>query len=216
MSTPIIGTLFGRLFRKVALQGGVRRELDEPIRDAGNVRQVAVIIGIAVLLTNAAFYFLSGKYFEDRAAIYGGVTPEHVAGVRTAFGVFSGAVGAVSIFAAWQPMFVGHIIAALTSVAALIAGVNAATHDMTAVLPASLLVSSGVIGALVWKSLDRSRAAWAFLVGMTSILSAVLLFGATKVRNVLDVGLWTALIIPGLLAVATVALTLVRDEYRDA
>ncbi len=209
-------TLFARLFRKIAIQGGMRRELDEPVRDPRSVPQVAAIIGIAVVLTNAAFYFLSGMYFSDRAAIYGGVTPEHVNSVRIAFGVFTGSVGLAAILAAWQPMFVAHTIAAVTGLAALFAGIAAFSRDMTSVLPVSLVVSSFVLGILTWKSLDRSRPAWAFLVGMTSILSAVLLFGATKVRGVLDVGLWTALIIPGLLAVATVALTLVRDEYRDA
>lgn len=209
-------SLYARLFRKVVVQGGVRRELDEPVRDPKSLAQVAMLVGTAAILTNVAFYILAGKYFEDRSAIYGGVTPEQVAGVRLAFGVFTGSVAVASIVAAWQPMLFGHIVTALASIAALIAGVSAAKHDMTAVLPVSLLVSSAVLGTLTWKSLDRSRPAWAFLVGMTSILSAVLLFGATKVRGALDVGLWTALIIPGLLVVATVALTLVRDEYRDA
>lgn len=216
MSSRLVVTLFGLLFRKIAESGGMRRESDQPLRDPASLPQVAGIIAVAVALTNVAFYFLSGMYFEDRAAIYGGVTPEHVTSVRIAFGVFSGSVGVAGILAAWQPMLIGHFIAAVTSVAAFIAGIAAFAHDMTPVLPSSLLVTSLVIGLLVWKSLERARGAWAFLVGTTAMLSAVLLFGSTKVRGVLDIGLWTALIIPGMLLVATIALGLVRDEYRDA
>jgi hypothetical protein len=216
VSSRLAGELFARLFRKIGTHGGMRKDPDAPLRDPASMPQIAGIIAVAVLLTNVAFYFLSNLYFEDRAAIYGTVTPEHVSGVRIAFGLFTGSVGAAAIFAAWQPMFVGHVIAAFTSVAALIGGVAAIRPNITPVLPAALIVASIILGLLIWKSLDRSRSAWSFLVGMTSILAAVLLFGSTKVRGVLDIGLWTALIIPGMLAVATVALTLVRSEYRDA
>jgi hypothetical protein len=43
-----------------------------------------------------------------------------------------------------------------------------------------------------------------------------MLFGSTKVRGALGIGLWYAMIFPGLLAVATAALLLVRRDYRDA
>jgi hypothetical protein len=42
----------------------------------------------------------------------------------------------------------------------------------------------------------------------------VTFFGAPKIRHVLDIGLWHALIIPALMIVATIALGMVRDEYR--
>jgi hypothetical protein len=216
VSSRLVVSLFGLLFRKIAENGGMRKQLDEPLRDPASLPQIAGIIGVAVLLTNVAFYFLSGMYFGDRAAIYGGVTPEHVSGVRMAFGVFTGSVGVAAILASWQPMLIGHFIAAVAGIGALLAGVLAMASAVTPVLPAALIVSSLVIGLLVWKSLDRSRAAWAFLVGMTAMLAAVLLFGSTKIRGALDIGLWTALIIPGMLAVATVALAMVRSEYRDA
>lgn len=185
-------------------------------RDPREAMQIAGLVATAAVITNIAFYFLSGLYYEDRAAIYGSVTPEHITSVRITFAVFTGVVGAASVVAALQPLWVGLGIAGLASIAALVGGVAAATHKMTPVLPAALIVSGVVIAVLVWKTVERVRSAWAFLIGMTSVLAAVLLFGATKVRSVLDVGLYTALIIPGLLAVATVALTMIRDDYREA
>jgi len=187
-----------------------------PERDPRQTMQIAGLVAVACAITNIAFYFLSDLYFEDRSAIYGAVTAGHITGVRITFAVFTGTVGLASVVAAIQPRWVGLGIAAVTGVSALIAGIAAAAHDMTPVLPASLIVAGLVLGLLVWKALEKTRGAWSFLIGMTSVLSAVLLFGATKVRNVLGVGLWTALIIPGLLAVATVALAMIRDDYRDA
>jgi len=178
--------------------------------------QIAGIVVVAAVITNIAFYFLSGMYFEDRSAIYGGVTPEHISSVRGAFGVFTGSVAIASVIASLAPRLTGHAIAAAASIAALIAGVAAVSKGITFELPAALIVSGIVLAVLVMKSLQRARGAWAFLIGMTSVFAAVLLFGSTKIRGALDIGLWTALIIPGLLAVATVSLAMVRDEYRDA
>ena len=69
---------------------------------------------------------------------------------------------------------------------------------------------------LVWKSYEKNRAGWAFLSGMVAILAVVMLFGSTKVRNVVGIGLWYAMIVPGLLAVGTAALAMIRRSYRDA
>jgi hypothetical protein len=66
---------------------------------------------------------------------------------------------------------------------------------------------------LVWRSADGSRAAWAYLVALCGVMGLVLFFGAPKVRNLLGVGLWTAMILPGLLTVATTALVMVRGDY---
>jgi len=216
MSSRLFVALAGRLLRKVAESGGMRKDGEAPPPEPVALGQIAGIILAAAAITNLAFYFLSSLYFEDRTAIYGAVTPGHITDVRLTFALFTGTVAGASILAAWQPTLIGHLIAALTAIAAMVAGISAAIHNMTPVLPASLIVSSLALTLLIWKSLERVRGAWAFLIGMTSVFSAVLLFGATKVRGVLDVGLWTALIIPGLLAVATIALSLVRDDYRDA
>ncbi len=177
--------------------------------------QIAGLVVTACVIANIGFYFLSDLYFEDRSAIYGSVTTGHINDVRIAFAIFTGSLGLTSIAAAMRPMWVGHGIAAAASIAAVLGGVSAALHDMTAVLPVALIVTGIVLALLIWKSLEKVRGAWAFLIGMTSVLAAVLLFGATKVRGSLDVGLWIALIIPGMLAVATVALAMTRDDYRE-
>jgi hypothetical protein len=192
------------------------RHGDRPPRDPKTAMQIAGIVVVSAVLLNLAFYFLSGLYFEDRTVIYGAVTGGHISDVRLAFGVFTGSVAIASIVAAAQPRVVGHGIAALAGLMSLVAGVAAFSKGMTPVLPAALIVSGLIMFLLVWKSLEGARGAWAFLIGMTAVFSAVLLFGSTKVRGALDIGLWTALIIPGFLAVATVALAMTRDDYRDA
>ena len=189
---------------------------DETPREPASTAQVAGIIGVACVITNIAFYFLSDIYFRDRTAVYGAATAEHIQGVRIAFAVFTASVGVTSIVASVVPKYVGHIIAALTGVAMLFAGVLAAVNGMTPVLPAALILCGLVMPFLAWKSLEGKRGAWSFLIGMCAVLAAVLLFGATKVRGVLGVGLWTALIIPGMLVVATVALNLIADDYRES
>jgi len=83
------------------------------------------------------------------------------------------------------------------------------------VLPVSLFVIGALYPALVWRSLEHSRGAWSFLISMCGVLALVLFFGAPKVRGVLDIGLWTALIMPGLLTVAMVGLTMIRADYRE-
>ncbi len=206
----MLSRLLGRAVRSIA-HGGT-----EPQREPASAAQIAGIVVVSTVVTNIAFYFLSGLYFEDRSAIYGGVTPDHISSVRFAFGVFTGSVAIASVIASLHPRLVGHAIAGITGILALVAGVAAFWKGLTPVLPSALIVSGLVLFLLVWKSLERVRGAWSFLIGMTSVFSAVLLFGSTKVRGALDVGLWTALIIPGMLAVATIALSMTRDDYRDA
>jgi hypothetical protein len=100
-------------------------------------------------------------------------------------------------------------------VLAFVGGVAALVADFNLVLPVALFLTGSLFLVLTWKSLERSRAAWAFLVALCAVFAVVMLFGSTKVRNHTGVGLYYAMIIPGMLWVATVALALVRDDYRD-
>ena len=189
--------------------------MSEPKSEATPI-QIAGLVVTGLVIANVAFYFLSTLYFEDRSAMYGMVSDSHIQRVRINFGLFTGSIAAGSILASLRPLYVGHVLAGLFALAGIVGGVAALAKELTPVLPASLMVGGVVMSVLVWKSLMKSRAAWAFLIGMTSSLSAVMLFGSTKLRGALDVQLYIALIIPGLLAVATVALAMVRDDYKEA
>ena len=176
------------------------------------VIQVAVVVAIALVFVNAVFLFLSSWYFT-------GKRPEQAAAindVRAAFAVFTCIVGAASILAASAPRTVGHAIASIMGLVSLVAAIGAFARGMTIVLPVTLLVIGGLLPALAMFSMKTSRAAWAFLTSMCGVYATVLLFGAPKVRGLLDIGLWTALIVPGLLAVATASLVMSRADYRDA
>ncbi len=178
--------------------------------------QIAGLVATGLVIANIAFYFLSDLYYEDRSAIYGSVTSGHINQVRIYFSVFTGSIGIGTVLAAARPSLVGHVLAGLFALASMVAGVTAATHEMTPVLPAALIVGGLVMAVLVWQSLMKVRSAWAFLIGMTSVLAAVMLFGSTKVRSALDVQLYIALVIPGLLGVATTALAMSREDYQES
>jgi uncharacterized membrane protein YhdT len=83
------------------------------------------------------------------------------------------------------------------------------------VLPATLLIAAGLFALLIRYSLQRSRAAWASLASLCVVFGVVMLFGAPKIRGMVGVGMWIALIVPGLLGVATAALTMIRRDYRE-
>ena len=176
------------------------------------VIQVAVVVAIALVIVNIAFIFLSSWYFT-------GKRPQEAASigdVRMAFAVFTSLVGAASIIAAISPRTIGHAIASIMGLVSIVAAIGAFARGMTPVLPVTLLVIGGLLPALVMFSMKTSRAAWAFLTSLCGVYGTVLLFGAPKLRGLLDIGLWTALIIPGMLAVATASLVMSRADYRDA
>lgn len=126
------------------------------------------------------------------------------------------AVAVVAGFAvARSPRVVGHGLAALIGVASVVGGIAAASHGLPTVVAAVLLISGVLMPLLAWLSWRHSRAAWSFLIAIAAVLGTVDFFGATKVRGVLGVSLWTALVIPVLLFVTVAGLTAVRAEYRD-
>jgi hypothetical protein len=182
--------------------------------------QMAIIIAVFCVLLNVAFYFLSGIYFDGKKATAGllgePITSAHVNGVRIAFAVFTGSVSAAAMGAMFSPKWVSHSLSLIAGLAAMVGSYYAFTKGMPKVLPVALLTLGVMFPLLVWRSLERSRAAWSFLVAMCFSLAVVLLFGAPKVRAQVDIGLWTAMIIPGMLVVAGISLTMLRRDYRDA
>jgi hypothetical protein len=185
---------------------------------ASSAMQITILIAVTWLLLNATFYFLAGYYYDGKrttAGILSQITDETVQSTRIAFVIYTGTVAAAAIAAVYQARVVTHAIAMLAGVAALVGAWFAFKHDIVATLGVSLLVVGILFALLTWRSLCGSRVAWAFLVALCFTLWLVLSFAAPKIRNTLDVSLWTAFIIPGLLAVAWIGLTMLRFDYRE-
>jgi hypothetical protein len=193
--------------------------VEQPSKQKQNATvQIAILVAIFVVVINAAFYFLSGAYYDGKRGAFGAapITDAQIQAARVQFGVFTAIVGAAAIAAAFRARLTGHVLAALIGVASLVLSAFAFTSSLPRVLPATLFLLGVLMPVLAWLSLARkSRAAWAFLLAMTVVYATVLFFGSPKVRSLLDIGLWSALIVPGLLVVSTVALALVRREYRE-
>jgi hypothetical protein len=178
------------------------------------VVQIAILVAILAVVLNAGFYFLSDAYFDDRAKRLGAQELARLDGARIEFAIFTIVVGGAAILAALSPRVVAHAIPALAGVTSLIAVPFAASIGF--VLPLTLLVVGLGFGLLIRYSLRRSRAAWACLAGLCAVYGIVLFFGAPKVRGLVGIGMWTAMIAPGLLWVATGALRMLRADYREA
>ncbi|HWO22246.1 MAG TPA: hypothetical protein VNO30_25985 [Kofleriaceae bacterium] len=181
--------------------------------EASPIAQLATLVGIAVLVLNAAFFFLSDAYFDDRVKRFGVKELERLSGARLDFAIFTIVVGAGAILAGRYPRAFAHSAAAGAGLLALVAAPFAMRYG---VLGVALLIVAGAFGFLTRLSLRRSRAAWACLAAMCAVSSVVLLFGAPKIRHLVGIGMWIAMIAPGLLAAATVALSQIRDDYREA
>lgn len=189
--------------------------------DHAPIARLAPLFVIGFLVVNAAFFFLSGSYFDSHHQIVGGASvptfsPDQAAHIRVVFAAMSGAVTAVAFVSNLARRPVAHVLAAVLGAANLVFGFFALAHDQPGALTATLLVSGIVVPALAHFSYRRSRAPWAFLVALCGVFAVVGLFGAPKISRVLEVSLWTTMIFPGLYVVACVALALLRGDYVDA
>ena len=193
--------------------------VEQPKKQQQNATmQIAILVAIFVVVINAAFYFLSGMYYDSKRGAFGAapITDDQIQAARMQFGVFTVIVGGATIGAAFRARMVGHLLAALIGVVSLVLAPFALGKSLPLVLPTTLFLLGVLMPVLAWLSLARrSRPAWAFLLAMTVVYATCLFFGSPKVRSLLDIGLWSALIVPGLLVVSTVALALVRREYRE-
>ena len=178
-------------------------------------RIAGIIVGVAVLL-NVLFMFLSGEYFADRVRIHGPVSDAEITSARMGFAVFTGSTALAACAAVFRPRLVAHILPLVASLAAFVAAAAGYSKGLHIVLPVTLLLVGMILPLLVWKSFENSRAGWAFLSGMIGVFAVVMLFGSTKVRNVMGIGFWYSMVIPGLLGVGTAALGMIRRRYRDA
>jgi fucose 4-O-acetylase-like acetyltransferase len=201
--------------------------------DLRQAKQVAVIIAVSVALLNVAFYFLSQMYYDDRLTAQalipadrfsaeGAVSVRHgfdmaaLKGSRFAFAILTSIVGLTAIAAQFAPRYVSHSLAVLVGLIALVGSVITFRKDFHVVLPVALGVAGVALIELAYLSLRaKSRASWAFLTAFCAVGALVMLFGATKVRNALDVSLYYTLIVPGILVVATVMLITISDDYAE-
>jgi hypothetical protein len=185
---------------------------------ASDSSRLAILCVVGFAIVNTAFYFLSGSYFDSHHEIVGGqlvatYTADQVQHIRVVFAAVSGAVTAVAFVAGLQRNLVGHILAGVLGVFNLVAGIVSLQHSLSGALIATLLITGALMPVLAWFSYRRARGAWAFLVALCGVLAVVGLFGAPKIRHILDVSLWTTMILPGLFAVACISLALLRDRY---
>lgn len=190
--------------------------------DHAPIARLAPLFVIGFLLVNAAFFLVSGSYFESHHQLVGGASvptfsPEQATHVRVVFAAMSGVVTVVAFVASLARRMTGHVLATLLGAVNLLFGGFAFTHHQPGALTATLLVSGLVVPTLVYLSLDRrSRAAWSFLVALCGVFAVVGLFGAPKISRALDVSLWMTMIFPGLYVVACVSLALLREDYVEA
>lgn len=182
--------------------------------EANPIVQLAILVGILVVVLNAGFFFLSDQYFEDRALRFGVQELARIGRARIDFAIFSIVVGAATVLAAMYPRAVGHGVAAAGGLASLVAMPFA--FEVGLVLPFTLLLVAGLFALLIRYSLLGSRAAWASLASLCVVSGVVMLFAAPKIRGMVGIGMWLALIAPGLLGVATAALAMIRRDYREA
>ena len=182
--------------------------------EASPIAQLAILIGIAVLVLNAGFFFLSDAYFDDRVKRFGAQELARLSGARIDFAIFTIVVGGGAILAGLYPRAVAHGVAGVAALLSLVAAPYTMQYGLA--LAFALGVVAGTFVLLIRFSLRKSRAAWACLAALCAVYALVLLFGAPKIRHLVGIGMWIAMIAPGLLGVATAALRSIRDDYREA
>lgn len=172
--------------------------------------QMAGVIAGAAFTFNTLFWVGSHFYFKDKP-----LEAADVGGVRFAFLLMSFLIAAMAYGAALAPRLIGHGLALVMAVASVVGGIVALSKGLPPVMGITMLVIGGLLPVLTWKSLHHSRAAWSFLIAIVAVFAAVCFFGAPKIRHLMGIGLWHAMIVPGLQIVSVIALSMLRGEYRD-
>ena len=109
----------------------------------------------------------------------------------------------------------GHLTLAVLGLLSLVASVFSFRSHIQPTLGVSLLISGVLLPILVWFSLQRSRAAWSFLIALSIVLGIMTLFGAPKVRSLVGIPMSVALVIPALFAGAVFCLTAIDRRYKN-
>ena len=109
--------------------------------------------------------------------------------------------------------WIAHVIPAVAGVAALIAAVFAQQSHIQITLTVALVIAGGLLIALSYFSLMRSRAAWSFTISLSVVLAIMTLFGAPKIRTLVGIHMGVALVIPVLFFVAAGMLSTMGRRY---
>jgi hypothetical protein len=182
------------------------------------ITRSAIVCGMGVVFANAVFFILSYAYFNaHKIPVPGGgelIDFDARDRAREAFLVLSLITGAATFVSLRAPREIGHGFAILLGMCSFAASIGAFSKSLPLVMPVTLLVVGLLSPTLAFFSWRRSRAAWAFLIALIAVFGGVDLFGAPKIRALLGIGLWTAMIIPALQAVTVFALASMRRDYR--
>lgn len=177
--------------------------------------RTATVVATSALVLNGAFHFLSSSYFDaHKTSSYDLDTFAAVTDARMAFGLLTMFVAVAAFAAALAPRIVGHALAVVIGIGALIGAYASISHSMPGVMTAVLIAVGLLLPLLGHFSWRGSRAAWSFMISIICVFGIVTFFGAPKVRNILGIGFWTAMILPCIQFVCVAALAMVRGEYR--
>lgn len=185
-----------------------------PSPSSGKLQTTILILGVGLVLW-AAFFFLSTYYFEGKRQFLGADPMEQRWGAVFAFTILVIVTMATSVCSVYFTKWASHILAGIAGLGALLGAYLTFMADKPAVLAVSLFVIGVLFALLAWRSLEKSRAGWAFLVAMCFTMGAIMLFGAPKLRTVAQISMWTAFIIPLQLIVAGVGLSMLGKDYRE-
>ena len=173
-------------------------------------RRLTIVFAVATfLILNSAFLWLSGNYFHAHPE-YGADRAMHI---RELFAITSAVLIVTTVVVGLNRRVLAHGLVALLGAFELVAGVWAIAADEPPVVGVVLLIAGTLMPTLAWFSYHRRRAPWAFLVAMCAVFAVTDLFGAPRIGKALSINLWITLMLPGLYAIAAVALTQLRGDY---
>jgi hypothetical protein len=173
-------------------------------------KRLAMVLAVGAFVSlNSGFYWLSGNYFDAHPE----AGPDRVTYIRELFAIASGVLCVVTFLVGLNRRVLAHGLAALLGVFELCAGIWAFAAGEAPVVGTVLVIAGVLMPTLAWFSYHRRRAPWAFLLAMCGVFAIVDLFGAPRIGHALAINLWITLILPGLYAIAAVALTQLRGDY---
>ena len=179
-----------------------------PTTTQAQAMRLAGFIAGTLVAFNVAFYFLSKMWSEDHPTA-------DLTTIQFSFLALTVSVAAAAFGAATAPRLIAHALATLIGLAAFVGGIGAWSAGMPGVMGTTLLIVGALLPVLAHFSWRHSRPAWSMAISLLAVLAAISFFGAPKIRGLLHVGIWTALIAPGLMIVGVIAFATIRGDYHQ-